>query len=110
MRWFAGRPVGVGIVVVLIGVTGLVTLVDAAQLIASSPGDWPASALNVLIGVALVYKAFGLWSFRHVAWLTTLITLGIRVVVSVGEIIQGIATTGTWLSLGLAVVATLYLL
>jgi hypothetical protein len=67
MPWVAGRPIGVTIVAVLLGLDGIAALVEAGELALSKTGDWLAIALEALIGAALVYKAFGLESFGHLA-------------------------------------------
>jgi len=110
MWWVAGRPAGIAFLAVLLVLEGLASLVESVDLVVVAAGEWPAATLAAVIGLALVYKAYGLWHFHRRAWLTTTLMVGLKAATSALEMARGYAVPGAWLSLGLAVVIILYLL
>jgi hypothetical protein len=105
----AGRPVGLAIIAAVIGLNGVVSLVEAWDLAVSAPGDWSGIALQGAIGAMLCSRAFALYSYRPVGWLMTVLTLGLYAAVVADEVTRGYASVSLWFALILAVISVLYL-
>jgi hypothetical protein len=105
----AGRPVGLAFIAAVLGLNGVVALVEACVLAVSATGDWAAIALEGAIGAMLFSKAFALLSFHPAGWLLTVLTLGLHTAIVGDEITRGHAPVSNWFALSFAVISILYL-
>ena len=109
MWQFVGRPAGIAVLAVLLVLAGLSSMAESIEEVFTAAGAWPAATLGAVIGLFLLYRAYGLWSFRHFAWLMTTVALGLKVAISAWTLSQGSAPLSAWVTLSLAVVIILYL-
>jgi hypothetical protein len=111
MWQFAGRPAGIVVLAVLLVLAGLASLAESVEgVVTAAVGAWPAATLGAVIGLFILYRAYGLWYFRRFAWLMTILTLGLKAAVSAWTLRQGYAPHTAWVTLSLVVVIILYLL
>lgn len=105
----AGRPIGIAVLAGLLALGGLAALIESIELVVESSAAWPAALPSALIGAFLLHRAAGLWRFRHLPWLSTMLTLALKAVLSGLVIIDNQAVPTTWLALVLAVAGIAYL-
>jgi hypothetical protein len=111
MWQFAGRPPGIVVLAVLLVLAGLASLAESVEeVVTAAVGAWPAATLGAIIGLLILYRAYGLWYFRRFAWLMTILILGLKGAVSAWTLSQGYAPHTAWVTLSLVVVIILYLL
>ena len=109
MRYVAGRPVGLWMIIALIVADGLGFVVASAQLVASAPGEWLAILASSAIGGLLLFKAYRLWCFHRTAWLLVLVATTIGGAIHTLEITRGHREPGMWLAVAWALVTVVYL-
>jgi hypothetical protein len=109
MPWVAGRPLGLAIIASVLGLNGVVSLVEGCVLAVSATGDWAGVGLKGAIGAMLCARAFALYSYRPVGWLMTVLTLGLYAAVVGDEVTRGYAPVSLWFALSFAVISVIYL-
>ena len=65
------RPGGIVAVAVLMGVSGLLTMLSSTPLFSTDVPPW-AMALDVAIGLAMLFVAWGVYTLRTWAWIVAL--------------------------------------
>ncbi len=102
------RPTGVIIIAILLAANGIGSLVEAFSLVGSVGGE-AAAILSALVGLALLHRAYAIWSFQRTAYLITLALLGIRAVLLGLDLITGPSAVAAWINLAVILAALLYL-
>jgi hypothetical protein len=104
-----GRPLGVITVAAVVLLDAATSFVAAYTTIASDAVDWTAAVLLVLIGVLMVIKARGLWSYHRTAWLAVQVLAGLGAAVDAIQLVRGHAEPGSWFSLAWHLITLFYL-
>jgi len=104
-----GRPFGVITVALVVLLDATISFVAAYTTVASDAVDWAAAVLLVLVGMLMVIKAYGLWSYHRAAWLSVQLLAGLGATVDAIELVRGHAQPGSWFSLASHLIALVYL-
>jgi hypothetical protein len=91
----------------LLAINGLVSLAMALDLLTldlaiSTHAEEPAAVVELVTGLLLLNRAFGLLRLQYGMWLVTIALLGVDCVTAVGELLLGARTVLVWLSLFVA--------
>ena len=104
-----GKPVGVCLLVVVIGIEGFTLIGAAVELALTASAEWLSILVSAALGCLLLVKAFRLWSFHRAAWLMVLVGSAIGGITHSLEVARGHADASTWLAIVWSAVAVLYL-
>jgi hypothetical protein len=104
-----GRPLGIITVAVVVLLDAALSFIAAYTTIVSDALDSTAAVLLVLVGVIMVIKAYGLWSYHRAAWLSVQVLAGLGIVVDATELVRGHTEDGWWLSLAWHLITLVYL-
>ena len=110
MREVGQRPLGVTIIAILVALNGIAAIITAFQIFAPGPGGILSIVVQTILGLALLYLAYGLWTLQPWAWLATLIIEAINGLFALIAVVLNPIGVSAWVSLGLAIVVILYLL
>jgi len=110
MRQTRQRPLGVTIIAGLVAINGVGSLVEAYELARPATGQLAGAALSAAIGLALLHRAYGIWSLKHRAWLVTVALLGLRTVVAAFAVVAAPPAVAAWFGLVVAAITLLYLI
>lgn len=115
MQGQVDRPLGISALAVLMASEGIVSLITAVDLVVVdlarvTPTAEAVAGVEFITGLALVYKAHGLWTRRWTAWLLTLLVVILNGAGAALEIALGPPVTAPWATLALATIVGLYLL
>lgn len=110
MNSIAGRPIGVTLGAILVAINGVASLVEAFAVAELTMIGVLEAAVLTLIGLALLHRAYGLWTLQRGALLLTLIILGLRLVLSLFLLFADPSSLIAWARLVLITVTILYLI
>jgi len=110
MRRTARRPLGVTIIAGLVAINGVGSLVEAYELASPATGQLVGAALSAVIGLALLHRAYGIWSLKHGAWLVTVALVGLRTVLAAFAVAAAPLAVAAWIGLVVAAITLLYLI
>lgn len=110
MRRVDSRPFGITLVAAVVALNGLGSLIEAFRVAEFTVGGALGSVLSAIIGLALLHRAYGIWTQRYSAWLITVALLSIRTVLAVAVLILTGLDIPEWINLVVVVVTLLYML
>lgn len=103
------RPLGVTIIAILVALSGIAAVVMGVPLLLAGSDMLLAGLSSIVFGAALLYVAWGLWTLKHWAWLTTLILEGINGLFSLVGIILAPGNVSAWITLIVVAIIVYYL-
>lgn len=108
MQQATGRPAGIVVIATLVALNGLASLVEVFELATLSTGNAIETLISAILGLALLHRAYGIWTFQRGAWLVTLVLLSAKTVLAILRILL-VPTLTAWINLILVVVALIFL-
>lgn len=102
------RPAGLVVIATLVALNGLASLVEALEIATLPMGNTIEALISAVLGLALLHRAYGVWTLQRGAWLITLVLLSTRAVLAILRILL-LPTPTAWVSLILVVVALVIL-
>lgn len=104
------RPVGIWVLSLVLLLEGLGSLAEAFWVTWMIDRDpWRTSALTIL-GLALVYKAHGIWTLRLGAWVAVLLVICLKTLVNLLTIVFDPLVVAGYIDLAGNVIAVLFLI
>lgn len=103
------RPGGVVAVAVLMALSGVTAVISSVPPVGVSGAPPWAIALDVLVGLAMLYVAWGLFVLRSWAWVVTLGIQAINGLFAIVAIVNTPRTVAPWIALAIAGVVIVYL-
>ena len=104
----ARRPLGVIALAVIVLLDAVISFVAAYTTIASDGVEWIPALLSVLVGLLMVIKAYGLWSYKRAAWLSVQILAALGAAVDAFELVRGYAQPASWFSFAGHLIVLIY--
>jgi uncharacterized membrane protein (DUF2068 family) len=104
----ARRPLGVIALAVIVLLDAVISFVAAYTTIASDGVEWIPALLSVLVGLLMVIKAYGLWSYKRAAWLSVQILAALGAAVDAFELVRGHAQPASWFSFAGHLIVLIY--
>jgi len=103
------RPIGVIVIAVLLLLSGLSALVALFPAVTGLTTTPLGVFLNVIFAAVMFYLAWGLFTLKPWAWLSTLIIQGINAFYAIMEIVRAPRSIVGWLGILIAAVVIIYL-
>jgi hypothetical protein len=102
------RPGGVVAVAALMGVSGLLTILSSTPLLSTGAPPW-AIVLDVVIGLAMLFVAWGLYTLRTWAWIVTLGVQAVNAIFAIVTVATAPRVYAAWVAILVAAVVIYYL-